>query len=190
MIIDFLTVFFLVAGLLLLLRLIRQRRRTRATIVIEENTVELERSAAELSGFRESGISSEELNSTSKPRWDLISQGSLQENPAGVWPDEGIPQKHPGQSNFDLSKLISILEGFASKNEQNGAGDHFTTDAATAKSQPKMTSSNTAGEHALNTAVKRPPVEAQTPGSISAYRDTIMSADQDLAKILRKIVPD
>ena len=82
-----------------------------------------------------------------------------------------------------------MLEAFASNNVQNGIEDHVTTDASTVKARP-LTASDPAEEHSLGAPAKRTSVETQTPESALEDRNTIMSADDDLAKILRKIGPD
>jgi hypothetical protein len=190
MILDFLTVFFLVAGFLLLIRLIGQRRRTQAKIIIEERVRELEPPAVGASSFGRIHIYSEYHNAVIKGGSVLISQDNLHERAASAWPDKGTAPKHLGQSDFDLSKLVSVLEAFASNNVQNGIGDHFTTDASTVEARPKMTSSDPVEEHFLNAPATGPTVETQTPESVLEHRNTIISADDDLAKILGKIGSD
>jgi hypothetical protein len=171
MILDFLTVFFLVAGSLLLIRLIRQQRRAQATIVIEENKLELEPAAAGASSFGRRDAYSNDLDTISKATIDPISQGGLREKTSGTWTDEGKALKPPSQRNFDLSKLISVLEA----NVENGVVDHFTLDPAK--------------QHSLSIPPQGLSVEAQTPQSV-LERSTIVSADDDLAKMLGKIDPD
>jgi hypothetical protein len=53
-----------------------------------------------------------------------------------------------------------------------------------------MRPSDPAEEHSLGTPTKGPSVETQTPESVLEHRNTIFSADDDLAKMLRKIGPD
>src|ERR1700733_15708537 len=186
MILDFLTVFFFVTGFLLLIRLIRQRRRTLTRIIIEERVREPEPQAIEASSFGRRDIYSEDLTTIIKTRPDLISRDGLQESASGAWPDNERAPKNQTRNDFDLSKLISVLEAFASNNIQNGIEDHVTRDASTVKARPL----DPAEEHSLDAPAKRTSVETQTPESALEDRNTIMSADDDLAKILRKIGPD
>ena len=189
MILDFLTVFFFVTGFLLLIRLIRQRRRTLTRIIIEERVRELEPQAIEASSFGRRDIYSEDLTTIIKTRPDLISRDGLQESASGAWPDNGRAPTNQTRNEFDLSKLISVLEAFASNNIQNGIEDHVTTDASTAKARP-LTASDPAEAYSFGTPAKRTSAEAQTPESVLEDRNTIISADDDLAKMLRKIGPD
>jgi hypothetical protein len=190
MILDFLTIFFLVVGFLLLIRLIRQRRRTLAKIVVEERVHELEPAAVGASSFGRRDIYSEDHDAIIKGGSVLISQDGLRERASSAWPDKGTAPKHLSQSDFDLSKLIAVLEAFAPNDVQNGIGDHFATDASTGKARPKMTSSDPAEEHSLSAPTTGPTLETETPGAVLEHRNTIISADDDLAKMLRKIGPD
>jgi hypothetical protein len=189
MILDLLTVFFLVTGFLLLIRLIRQRRRALTKIIIEERVREPGPQAIEASSFGTRDIHSEDLTTIIKARPDLISRDGLQEGASGAWPDNGRAPTNQTRNEFDLSKLISVLEAFASNNIQNGIEDHVTMDASTVKARP-LTSSDPAEVHSFGTPAKRTSVETQTPESVLEHRNTIISADDDLAKMLRKIGPD
>jgi hypothetical protein len=187
MILDFLTVFFLVAGFLLLIRLIRQRRR-RLKIIIEERVRELEPPAIGASSLGRRGTPYEGSGTIFQVNSDhLISKDGLQQK---ARPDERRAWKYSNQEDFDLSQSISEIEALISNNVQNNIEDRVTTDASTVKARPKMTSSDPAKEHSPGTPAKGPSGETQVPESALEYRNTIISADDDLAKILRKIGPD
>jgi hypothetical protein len=180
MILDILTVFFLVAGLLLLIRLIRQRRRTLAKIIIEERVRELEPPAVGASSFGRRGTRHEESGTIFQISSNhLISKDGLQQKAPDVRPDEEKARKYSNQDDIDLSQSISEIEALISNNVQNNIDDRLI-----------ITSSEPAEEHSLGTPAKRPSVEPQTPQSILEHRNTIISADEDLAKMLRKIDPD
>jgi hypothetical protein len=53
-----------------------------------------------------------------------------------------------------------------------------------------LIASDPAEAYSLGTPTKRTSAEAQTPESVLEDRNTIISADDDLAKMLRKIGPD
>jgi hypothetical protein len=94
MILDFLTVFFLVAGFLLLIRLIRQRRRTLDKIIIEKRVRELEPLAVGASSFGRRGTRHEESGTIFQVSSDhLVSQDGLQQEAPNVRPDEEKPWK-------------------------------------------------------------------------------------------------
>jgi hypothetical protein len=184
MILDILTVFFLVAGLLLLIRLIRQRRRRLAKIIIEEEerVRELEPPAVGASSFGRRGSCHEESGTIFQISSNhLISKDGLQQKAPDVRPDEEKAWKYSNQDDFNLSQSISEIEALISNNVQNNIDDRLI---------PKMTSSDPAEEHSLGTPAKRLSVEPQTPQSILEHRNTIISADEDLAKMLRKIDSD
>jgi hypothetical protein len=187
MILDFLTVFFLVAGFLLLIRLIRQRRRTLAKIIIEERVRELEPPPVGASSFGRRGTRHEESGTIFQISSD---QDGLQQEAPNVRPNKEKPWKFSNQDDFDLSQSISEIEALISNNIQNKIEDRFIADASAVKARPSMTSSDPAGEHSLGTPAKRPSVKRQTPESVLEHRHMTISADEDLAKMLRKIGPD
>jgi hypothetical protein len=169
MILDFLTVFFLVAGFLLLIRLIRQRRRTLDKIIIEKRVRELEPLAVGASSFGRRGTRYEESGTIFQVSSDhLVSQDGLQQEAPNVRPDEEKSWKYSNQDDFDLSQSISEIEALISNNVQNKIEDRFITDA----SRPSMTSSDPAEEHSLGTPEKGPSVKRQTPESVSEHRHT------------------
>jgi hypothetical protein len=191
MILDFLTVFFLVAGFLLLIRLIRQRRRTLAKIIIEERVRELEPSAVGASSFGRRGIRHEESATIFQVSSDhLISKDGLQQEAPNVRPDEERARKYSNQDDFDLSLSISEIEALISNNVQNKIEDRFIADTPAVKAPPNMTSSDPAEEHSLGNPTKGPSGKTQPPESVLEHRHTTISADEDLAKMLRKIGPD
>jgi len=182
MILDFLTVFFLVVGFLLLIRLIRQRRRALAKIIIEERVRELELPAVGASSFGRRGTRHEVSGTIFQITSDhLISKDGLQQKAPDVRPDEERAWKYSNQDGFDFSQSILEIEALISNDVQNNIEDRFI---------PKMTSSDPAEEHSLGTPAKRPSVKTQTPESVLEPRNTIISADDDLAKMLRKIGPE
>jgi hypothetical protein len=183
MILDFLTVFFLVAGFLLLIRLIRQRRRTLAKIIIEERVREreLEPPAVGASSFGRRGTGHEESGTIFQMSSDrLISKGGLRQETPDVRPDEERASKYSNQDDFDLSQSILEIEALISNNVQNKIEDRFI---------PKTTSSDPFEERSLGTPAKGPSVETQTPESVLEHRNTIFSANDDLTKMLRRIDP-
>ncbi|MDR3486686.1 MAG: hypothetical protein P4M05_17515 [Bradyrhizobium sp.] len=195
MIFDFLTVFFLVAGFLLLIRLIRQRRRTLAKVIIEERVRELEPPTVGAPSFGRRGTRHDESGTIFQISSDhLISKDGLQQRAPDVRPDKERAWKYSNQDDFDLSQSISEIEGLISNNVQNNVEDRFITDVSAVKARPKMTSSDPAEEHSVGTPAKGPSVETQTPEPapepVLEHRNTIISADDDLAKMLRKIGPD
>jgi hypothetical protein len=191
MILDFLTVFFLVAGFLLLIRLIRQRRHTLAKIIIEERVRELEPSAVEASSFGRRNTRHEESGMIFQVSSDhLISKDGFQQEAPNVRPGEEKAWKYSNQDDFDPSQSTSKIEALISNNVQNKIEDRFITDASAVKARPNMTSSDPAEEHSLGTPAKGPSVKGQTPESVLEHRHTTISADEDLVKMLRTIGPD
>jgi hypothetical protein len=165
MILDFLTVFFLVAGFLLLIRVIRQRRRTLAKIIIEERIRELEPSTVGASSFGRRGTRYEESGVIFEISSNhLISKDGLQQKAPDVQPDE--QRTYSNHDDFDFSQSISDIETLISNNVQRNIGDRVTTDSSTVKARPKMTSSDPAEENSLGTPAKGPSVETQTPESV------------------------
>jgi hypothetical protein len=181
MILDSLTVFFLMVGFLQLIRLIRQRRRRLAKIIIEERVRELEPPAVGVSSFGRRGTRHAESGRIFQISSDhLISKDGLQQEAPDIRPDEERAWKYSNQDDFDLSQSILEIEALISNNVQNNIKDRFV---------PKTTSSDPAEEYSLGTPAEGPSVETQTPESALVHRDTIISADDDLAKMLRKIGP-
>jgi hypothetical protein len=186
MIFDFLTVFFLVAGFLLLIRLVRQRRRRLAKIIIEERVRELELPAVGATSFGRRGTRHEESGTIFQISSDrLISKDGLQQKAPDERPDEQRAWKYSNQDDFDLSQSVSEIEALISNSVQNNIDDRFITNAPAVK----MTSSDPAKGHSPGSPPKGPVVETQTPESVLEHRNTIIDADDDLAKMLRKIGP-
>jgi len=177
MILDLLTVFFILAGFLLLVRLIRQPRRLQAKILVEERKQELEPPAI---GARSVGP---DLN------LGLTSEAGLLEKPATVRPGEERAWERPTQKDYDLSRLISVFEALASTSVQNNMRVS-ATDTSPVKAQSEIESWDRSEERSLNTPTQGPSVEAQTSEPALEHRNTILSADEDLAEMLRKIRPD
>jgi hypothetical protein len=125
MILDFLTLFFLVVGFLLLIRLIRQRRRTPAKIIIEERVRELEPPAVGASSFGRRGTRHEESGTIFQISSDhLISKdGPRQQNP-DVRPNEERAWKYSNLDDFDPQSILDI-EAPISNNVQNNIEDRF-----------------------------------------------------------------
>ena len=178
---------FLVAGLLLLIRLIRQRSCTLAKIVIEERVPPTVGAAS----FGRRGTRYEESGTIFQVSSDhLISKDGLQQTAPNIRSDEERAWKYSNQDDFDLSQSISENEALISNNVQNNIEDRFVTGASAVKARPKMTSSDPAEGYSLDTPAKGPSVETQRPEFVLEHRNTIISADDDLAKMLRKIGPD
>jgi hypothetical protein len=190
MILDFLTVFFLVAGFMLLVRLIRQRRRTLAKIIIEERVRELEPQAVGASSFGRRGTRYEKPGTIFEVGLDhLFPKDGLQKKAPDLRPDEESAWKYSNQDNSVLSQSISEIEALISNNVQNTVEERFVTENASVKARQKMTSSDSTEEHSLGTPAKGSTVETKRE-SVLEHRTTIVSADDDLAKMLRKIGPD
>ena len=127
MILDILTVFFLVAGLLLLIRLIRQRRRGLAKIIIEERVRELEPRAVGASSFGRRGSCYEEFGRIFQIRLEIISSLKMAFNkrsPTCGWTKRGRGNTQT-RMTLIFSQSISEIEALISNNVQNNIDDRL-----------------------------------------------------------------
>jgi hypothetical protein len=186
MILDFLTVFFLVAGLLLLIRLIRQRRRALSKLIIENPTRPREQPATAVASsfaardrYRQAPGPLQEVSLDQGPR-PIVRQPA-----AARSPDEEA-RRRPPAARFDHSRLTSMLETLASESAQDPRGNRAASGAVgVTAAEPSAAAGKPPAAIGENTLGAPQPVEV--PRSRPDHRKTITSADDDLAEMIGKL---